>query len=141
MFRILLFTLLYLRLANGAAEARYPYFGLQFLFHGERFRHIKASLDCRSLIDAVHPLTKILELLDINTSPFSAIDPAEVGNVRYRHPVSNDPWAVLSSRLALFNESVFKHLIQPLRLGLVSLDAVFNLLRGVTVEVVCLTLT
>ncbi len=141
MHRILLFPLLFLRSAEGSATACYPYFGLQLLFHGEGFRYIQASLDRRPFIDSIHPLTHIREPLDINAGPFSPIDPAEIGNIRNGHSVSNNPRTSLSSGLALFNESIFKYLIQPFGLDLVALDAILNLLRSVTVEVIRLTLT
>lgn len=148
---ILFLALLFLPLdeASQRVEGLASYLCLHFLFHLKRFRHIQSFLNRRSPVDAAEPIADLLKFLDIHARPLRPVYPAEACEICNRHSVTNDPGPFGTSCsgisgctvvFALLFEAIFKNLVQSLGLGLITLDAVFNLLRGVTVKVVCLTL-
>lgn len=126
-----------------------PYLTLQLLFHRKRLGDIEPPFDRRALVDSVQPPVQQLKGLHINPRPFRPIDPREIRDVGNRHPVADDPRAsfvaaasgcFLGLLLLLLRQPIFEHLVEPSGLRLVALDAVFDLLGGVAVEMVRLAL-
>ena len=130
-------------------ETSVAYLCLHLFLHLKRFGHIQSFLNRRSPIDTSQPIANLLELLDINTRPFCPVDPTEAREICNGHSVAHYPRSFRTSSsgvgscaivLALFLEAIFQDLVQPLRLSLVAVDTVLDFLRGVPVEMVCLSL-
>lgn len=150
MLGILFLTLLSIpyisaKLLRNQINGTPPYLALQLLLHHKRLRDIEPPFDRRALIDSIQPLIQQLEGLHINPRPFRPIDPREIRDIGNRHAVSDDPRAFFVAASCCFlgqllRQPIFEHLIEPSSLGLVALDAIFDLLGRVAVEMVRLAL-
>ena len=82
----------------------------------------------------VFPFLQVGELFDIDTCPSSINDPANRGDISYADVIPNDEPA-----LAVF-QMLVKNTVQSPRLIDIPVDAVLDLFRRVSVEMICLAL-
>ncbi len=107
---------------------------LQLLLDIQRFGHVTTSLHTGSLAQHLLPLLQGRELVDIHAGPTRPNDPSDRRDVGDGDVVAYDKPGL--GRL----EVLVQHAVQPSRLVDVPLHAIFDFLRRVADEMVCLAL-
>jgi len=80
------------------------------------------------------PLLHFREGLRWQTRPFRPVDPGKATEIRDRVLSSHEPQSLTRGLLRL--QTVIEDLVQTFALGLIAIDRIVNLLRGVAVKVV-----
>lgn len=112
--------------------------GAHDFLHLEFIRNVDSFLHSRTCFNSFHPSFNRRERLDLNTSPRTEVDPRETGDICNTELVADKPETLTS--LLLLSKTVVQDLVKTLGLGLVAVDAVLDLLRSVSVEVIGLSL-
>ncbi len=107
---------------------------LHHLPHPMRIRHMPPFLDPRPRQHPIRPSLQRRKLLQLDARPRPSLNPPPMRNIRNRALI---PDQILALRIL---QVLLQHRVQPPRLVLIPLDAVFDFLRRVAEEVVCLAL-